>query len=99
MILSAVATDVASIVRMDGTLRQMLPLVELGAEFDRNLDPGSVVAIAPGVFCLGGIFFLHFGLPMAIAIRNVSLLGSVGIAMAPLLRRRGREGLPTEIPA
>ena len=55
---STVATDAASIVLMDGSLEKSMRLLEIGDQLDANLDAGAVLAIAPGVFCVGGIVFL-----------------------------------------
>ncbi|HND33164.1 MAG TPA: hypothetical protein PLA94_24370, partial [Myxococcota bacterium] len=97
---STVATDAASIVLMDGTLRKLVPLLDIAKELEENLDTGSVLAIAPGVFCVGGIFLLHFGLPTAVALCNLGLFASVTNAMLPAIRRRvGSSGAPELTPA
>ncbi|MEM7343499.1 MAG: heavy metal translocating P-type ATPase [Chloroflexota bacterium] len=82
---STIATDTAGIVLMDGTLNQFIYLLDIANELDTNLTRSTIMTIAPGVICVGGIFFLNFGLVSAIMIFNASLAAAVFNSMLPLL--------------
>ena len=58
---STVATDTAGIILMDGTLSQLVPLFDIGQAAGSNLEKGVAISIVPGIICIGGIFFLHWG--------------------------------------
>ena len=90
---STIATDTAQIVLMDERLDQLLFLFDQAKELDTNMRNSLVVSIVPGLFSLGGIYFLHFGFLTA------SLLGYCGVtacvinAMWPRIKYEWREFL------
>ncbi|GAB0057985.1 Potassium-transporting ATPase ATP-binding subunit [Candidatus Magnetaquicoccaceae bacterium FCR-1] len=83
------ARDSAQIVLMGGDLNQLLPLFELGAEFDRNMNASFMTTLVPGLVCVGGAFFLRFGVLTSIMLYNTGLVAGVGNAMLPRLKRIG----------
>ena len=85
---STAATDSASIVLMDGTLNKLIPLLQIAQDLDRNLKQSTVMTVLPGIICVGGVFFLHFGLVSAILLYNTSLISSVSNAMWPLFKHQ-----------
>lgn len=86
---TTVARDSAQIVLMGGDLNQLLPLFELGAEFDRNMNASFMTTLVPGLVCVGGAFFLRFGVLTSIMLYNTGLVAGVGNAMLPRLKRIG----------
>jgi len=82
---STVATDTAGIILMDGTLSQLMPLFEIGQAFKSNLEKGIVISIVPGIICLGGIFFLHWGVFTTVLFYQLNLGSNIANAMWPLL--------------
>lgn len=85
---SAVATDTADILMMDGTLNQLIPLFDIAADMDRNFSRSTVMGMVPGIICVGGVFFFHFGLVSAILLYNLSLVMSLGNAMLPWIKHQ-----------
>lgn len=83
---STAATDTAAIILMDGTLNKLVPLLNIAKDLDRNLTTSTIMTVLPGVICVGGVFFLHFGLISAITMYSVGLLASVSNAMLPRLK-------------
>ena len=83
---STVATDTAGIILMDGSLKQLINLLDIAYKLDRNLKRSTVMAVLPSMICIGGIFFLHFGLLSAIIFYNVGLMTSVLNALLPLIK-------------
>ncbi|HEW97920.1 MAG TPA: heavy metal translocating P-type ATPase [Beggiatoa sp.] len=83
---SSIATDMAQVVLMDGSLSRLCDLFDISKDLGKNLR-NSVMAIAvPSVINLSGIFLLHFGLLNVIFIGNVFGFIGIGNAMKPLLK-------------
>ncbi len=82
---STVATDTAGIILMDGTLSQLVPLFEIGQEFKRTVERGIVMSIAPGIVCIGGVFFLHWGVVGTLFLLQLNFVSNIANAMWPLL--------------
>ena len=80
---SAVATDVAGAILMDGTLRKVSKLLDLSRSLDRNLKTTTVLSFTPGVICVAGVFFYNISLVTAILIYNAGLAVSTGSAILP----------------
>ncbi len=59
---STVATDVATVVLMDGNLLHVPYLFELSRKLDKNLSRSLVLNIVPNVIALNGVLFFHFGM-------------------------------------
>ncbi|MGB0384414.1 MAG: heavy metal translocating P-type ATPase [Ardenticatenaceae bacterium] len=83
---STVATDSASIILMDETLNKLIPLLDIAQNLDRNLKQSTVMTVVPGLICVGGVFFFHFGLVSSIVLYNMALMSSVSNAMWPLFK-------------
>ncbi len=92
---STAATDTAQIIFMDGTLKNLLPLFELVDEFEDTMRRNKVVAFAPGIMTIGGVFFLHFGVLTSMLILYSSILGELVNIFWPLAKHQ--EALP-ELP-
>ncbi|MBF0192725.1 MAG: heavy metal translocating P-type ATPase [Magnetococcales bacterium] len=88
---STVATDSAQIVLMGQDLTQLLPLFELGVEFDKNMKNAFMTTLVPGILCVGGAFFLRFGILSSIMIYNTGLIVGVGNSILPRLKRIGKD--------
>lgn len=83
---STVATDSASVVLMDNSLKKLITLWEIAQELDSNLKRSIVFTILPGVICIGGVYFAHFGLASAVALYNIGLAVSLANALWPLIK-------------
>ncbi len=84
---STIATDTAQIVLMNQSLSQLDTLFQIAHDLDTNMRSNLVITFGPGLFCVGGVFFLHFGILSAVALYNVSLVAGVTNAMLPWLQR------------
>ena len=95
---STVATDTAQVILMDGDFRQLTHLLDIVDDFDANMRVNLISSLVPGIICIGGVFFLHWGLVTAIMIYNVGLITGIGNAMRPLLRKNAshQPGLPSQ---
>ncbi len=85
---STAATDTAQIILMDQNLTKLDRLFELGKKFGTNQKTGLATIFVPSVLCVGGIFFLHFGIPTAIMFFNISAIAGIGNALLPLLNHQ-----------
>lgn len=95
---STVATDCAQIVLMDGTLNHLEEAFEYSRGFQRNLKKTLITTFAPGLACLGGVFFMHFRIFAAMMLYQTSLVASVANAMSPVMKlpQSGATGSPAE---
>lgn len=85
---SSAATDTASIVLMDTSLKQITSLLELASELDKSLTSSTALTVVPGILCAGGVFFLHLGVVSALILFNISLVASLSNAMRPLIKHQ-----------
>jgi len=92
---STAATDTASIILMDESLKQIVPLLNLAADLDTNLSKSSILSIIPGILCAGGVFFLHLGLLSSLIWCNIALVASLSNAMLPMLKYQRQKNLST----
>jgi len=84
---SSIATDMAQVVLMDGSLSHLCDLFDISKSLDVNLRRSFLSVIVPSVTNLTGIFLLHFGLLSVILIANAANAVGVGNAISPLLWR------------
>jgi len=83
---STIATDTAAIILMDSHLNQLDQLFSIAESFNANMKNNLHLSIIPGFICLGGVFFLHFGIVTTILLYDTSLLVGVLNAMSPSLK-------------
>ena len=69
---TAIATDMAQVVLMDGSLYHLCDLFDVSRSLDANLHRSFLSVIVPTVINLSGIFWLHFGLLSVIFIANTA---------------------------
>jgi heavy metal translocating P-type ATPase len=98
---TTVATDTAQIVLMEQTLGALPTLIDLSHELERNLMTSLLLVTVPCVLVIGGVFFFHVGVPLAVSAYTATFAAGVTNAMSPMFRRRlpvvseGREGVST----
>lgn len=85
---NAVATDVAGVILMDGTLRRLEQLFALAKSLDSNLKASTVLSFVPGIICVVGVFAFDMRLVTAIWVYNIGLGVSVLNAASPWLISR-----------
>jgi len=96
---TTIATDTAQIVLMDQSLAKLGDLLDLAKNFDKTIKQGFWTTIVPGVICIGGVFFLHFGIVAAEILFQLGFFSGLGVAMLPLLneKRQQQEIAPSEL--
>jgi len=95
------ATDSAQIVLMDGTLRQLLYLLELGEDFDRNMHINFLSATVPSAVAIGGVLFLGWGALTVIVLTQITSLYALYNSIEPLIAeyRRVKSDSEQDLPA
>ncbi len=85
---TTVATDVAQVVLMQESLRQLPYLFELSEDMERSLKAGYAAGMVPGVINVLGVFFLGWGYYHALGINVVSGMVAMGIGLYPLYKHK-----------
>ncbi|RLA48766.1 MAG: hypothetical protein DRR42_16400 [Gammaproteobacteria bacterium] len=81
---STIATDVAQIVLMDGSLTHLPELLELSKKLDKNLSRSLVLNIIPNVIALNGVLFFQFGALTTMLISQSPLVMGTINALLPV---------------
>jgi heavy metal translocating P-type ATPase len=82
---STIATDTAQIILMDKSLEHLPYLFDLTYKLDDNMKNNLAISIIPGIICVGGVYFLHFGIIAATLLYNAGLAVGVTNAMLPAI--------------
>ncbi|RKZ79040.1 MAG: heavy metal translocating P-type ATPase [Candidatus Parabeggiatoa sp. nov. 1] len=82
---TSIATDVAEIVLMDGTLSHLANVFEISNNLDSKLRSNLKLSFVPSVMKIGGFLLFNFGILTAIFISAIFTLVGVGNAMLPLI--------------
>ena len=88
---TTIATDTAQIVLMDQSLAKLGDLLDLAANFDKTIRHAFWTTMIPGVICIGGVFFLHFGIVAAELLFQLGFFTGLGVAMKPLLDEQRKQ--------
>jgi heavy metal translocating P-type ATPase len=83
---TTIATDVAPIVFMDGTLSHLTDIFDLSANLAVNLRTGLLINIVLGGATVASAFLFHIGILTAILLNQSGLALGIGNAMLPLLQ-------------
>ncbi len=81
---SSIATDTAHIVFMEEGLSKLCDLRDISRDLDRNVRKSWHLIIAPNALCIGGAFFLGFGIMASVVTNNVAALAALANGMLPL---------------
>jgi len=92
---STAAIDIAQIILMSGTLNHLEQLFQLADEFESNMHTSFLTTIIPGVICIGGVYFLHFGLAMGIGLYYAGTLVGLTNTLWPLVRHQDNNSTKT----
>ncbi len=85
---STAATDTAQVILMDGTLNHLELLFHLADEFENTMHTNFLTTIVPGVICIGGVYFLHFGIAMGMGIYYVGSVIGLSNTLIPLVKHQ-----------
>jgi len=83
---TTVATDVAQIVLMDGSLAKLPFLLELSHQFAANMKTNVMLSIVPAIICGVGVFVFHWGLLGSFIIYDVGVFAGILNGTLPLLK-------------
>jgi Cu2+-exporting ATPase len=86
---SSIATDVAEVVLMDGTLHHLIDLFEISKKLESNLRTSFGLTLVPTVINLSGAFFFNLGFTTAIIIKNIVFFVGLGHALLPMIKLEG----------
>jgi heavy metal translocating P-type ATPase len=81
---TSIATDLAQVVFMDGSLSHLCKLFDIANDLDSQLRKSLFISLIPLPINLLGIFFLHFGIFSTIVINQICFWTGAGYAMHPL---------------
>lgn len=82
---TTIATDMAQIVFMDGTLVQLLILFELADDFSANMRVNLLAATLPSVVGIAGTFLLGWGMTLCVFLYQANIPVGIYNALRPLL--------------
>lgn len=82
---TTIATDMAEIVFMNGTLRQLSELFTLADEFAANMRVNLVAAMLPGIVGIAGTFLFGWGMTACVLLMQTSTPVGIYNAVKPLL--------------
>lgn len=83
---TTVATDMAQIILMDSNLEKLNYLFDIAEDLQDNMKNNMKLSILPGIICIGGAFFLHFGFAVAMLIGFTGVFAGIGNTMVPLYK-------------
>jgi Cu2+-exporting ATPase len=81
---TSIATDVAQIVLMDGTLNHLADLFEISSSLERNLQNSLIINLVPGAITVASAYIFRIDVLVAMLISQLGLLVGLGNAMIPL---------------
>ncbi len=81
---TCIATDLAQVVFMDGTLSCLCDLFDLANDMNYEMKKNLIVSIIPIPAIIAGVFFFHFGMFPVILLNQLGFWGGIGTAMLPL---------------
>ncbi|MCI5149329.1 MAG: HAD family hydrolase [Candidatus Electrothrix sp. MAN1_4] len=94
---TSIATDVAEVILMDGTLTCLADIFQLSRKLERHLQNIFRINIVPSVIKIGGLLLLNFGMLTGILIDVVFFFTAIGVSMLPLSKiRQEGEKLPVK---
>ena len=81
---SSIATDVADVILMNGTLEHLNNLFDISNNLNTHLHNSFKITLTPTVISITGAFLFHLGFTTAIVIKNGLFFVGVGHAMLPV---------------
>ena len=93
---TTIATDTASIVLLDKSLRELDTLFRLSGEFERNMKHGLAWSLLPGIVGIGSVFLLHMRIYGVVGLYMLSLGAGATNSMLPLLKHKKKSGSATK---
>jgi heavy metal translocating P-type ATPase len=93
---TSVATDTAQLVFMEDNLWKLCEFMEVSRNLDRNVKTSWGIILVPNLLCIGGAFFLGFGVMASVMANNVAAIAAlVNGIMARGMRLNDAAGIGT----
>jgi len=71
---ASIATDLAQVILMDGSLSHLCELFDIAKSLENNLRNTFMILSAPVILNMGGAFFFNFNLMITVITNNISFL-------------------------
>jgi Cu2+-exporting ATPase len=81
---SSIATDIAQVIFMDGTLSHLTWLFDISKNLNTNLRNSLIITMIPAAMGVGGAFLINLNVLSAILLKNGFFLFGIRNAMLPL---------------
>lgn len=81
---TSVATDTAQVVFMEESLNRLIDLLDISRQLADNLKTSWGIILVPNLLCIGGAFFLGFGVMASVFANNVAVIAALGNSLMPL---------------
>lgn len=85
---TTIATDMAEIIFMDGSLGQLPELFELADDFAANMRTNMLAAVLPGVFGIAGTLLFGWGVGICVVLMQTSTPVGIYNSLKPILDER-----------
>jgi heavy metal translocating P-type ATPase len=84
---SSIATDIAQVIFMDGTLSHLTWLFDISTNLNTNLRNSLVITMIPAAMGVGGTFLINMKVLSVILLKNGFFFIGIGNTMLPLIRK------------
>jgi len=81
---SSIATDTAQVVFMEDSLTKVLQLQDISRDLQKNINWSWGLIVVPNMICIGGAFFLGFGVMHSMVFNQLGGLLALGNGLLPL---------------
>ncbi len=81
---TSLATDLAQVILMDGSLSHLCTLFDISKDLEANLQKSLKISLVPTVTNMAGAFVLNFGIVTAFVVSHTIFLFGLNNAMQPL---------------
>ncbi len=88
---SSIATDLAQVILMDGSLVNLCELFDISKSLETNLRDTFIVLSVPVILNMGGALFLHFNLMTTVITNNISFLFGLANSQKHQVKNKSKE--------
>jgi Cu2+-exporting ATPase len=81
---TSIATDVAEVILMDGTLNNLADIFKVSKDLESNLQNSFRINVVPSIIRIGGLLLLNFGILTGVIIDVIFFFIAIGNSMLPL---------------
>jgi heavy metal translocating P-type ATPase len=86
---TSIATDLAQVILMDGSLSRLCELFDIGKSLEANLQNTLKILLIPVILDIGGAFFLGFNMMNAVIINQAGLIFALGNTKVTHISKQG----------